>query len=162
MVELKHMEEKVFITSENTVVFRCPSCQRTKTVDAATLDLTRRQRFRLKCPCGQVTTSVIEKRRRYRKETSFPGTYVHYVDGQPRGKGSLVVKDLSVNGMKLMIASGTFSPGDLLKVSFTLDDAHRSAVEKKVIVRSLSPPYVGTEFAPTETIDKALGFYLRF
>jgi hypothetical protein len=158
------MEEKLFITSENTVVFRCPHCQRTKTVDVATLgDLARPLRFRLKCPCGQVTSSVIDKRRRFRKETSFPGTYVHYVDGQPRGKGSLTVKDLSVNGMKLMIASGeTFNRGDVLKVAFKLDDAKRSLVEKKVVIRSISPPFFGTEFAPTETLDKALGFYLRF
>lgn len=158
------MEEKVFITSENTVVFRCPQCQRTKTVDVAALgDLSQPLRFRLKCPCGQATTSVVDKRRRFRKETSFPGTYVHYVDGQPRGKGSLTVKDLSVNGMKLMIASGeTFNRGDVLKVAFRLDDAQRSPVEKKVIIRSISPPFVGTEFAPTETLDKALGFYLRF
>jgi hypothetical protein len=158
------MEEKLFITSENTVVFRCPHCQRTKTVDVATLgDLARPLRFRLKCPCGQVTSSVIDKRRRFRKETSFPGTYVHYVDGQPRGKGSLTVKDLSVNGMKLMIASGeTFNRVDVLKVAFKLDDAKRSLVEKKVVIRSISPPFFGTEFAPTETLDKALGFYLRF
>jgi hypothetical protein len=158
------MEEKLFITSENTVVFRCPHCQRTKTVDVATLgELAQPLRFRLKCPCGQVTTSVIDKRRRFRKETSFPGTYVHYVDGQPRGKGSLTVKDLSVNGMKLMIASGeAFNRGDVLKVAFKLDDAKRSLVEKKVVIRSISPPFFGTEFAPTETLDKALGFYLRF
>jgi hypothetical protein len=158
------MEEKLFITSENTVVFRCPHCQRSKTVDVATLgELSRPLRFRLKCPCGQVTTSVIDKRRRFRKETSFPGTYVHYVDGQPRGKGSLTVKDLSVNGMKLMIASGeTFNRGDVLKVAFKLDDAKRSLVEKKVVIRTISPPFFGTEFAPTETLDKALGFYLRF
>lgn len=158
------MDEKIFITSENTVVFRCPYCQRTKTVDVASLgDLAQPLRFRLKCPCGQVTASVVDKRRRFRKETRFPGSYVHYVDGQPRGKGSLTVKDLSVNGMKLMIASGeTFNRGDVLKVSFRLDDAQRSPVEKKVIIRSISPPFFGTEFAPTETLDKALGFYLRF
>jgi hypothetical protein len=158
------MEEKLFITSENTVVFRCPHCQRSKTVDVATLgEFSRPLRFRLKCPCGQVTTSVIDKRRRFRKETSFPGTYVHFVDGQPRGKGSLTVKDLSVNGIKLMIASGeTFNRGDVLKVAFKLDDAKRSLVEKKVVIRSISPPFFGTEFAPTETLDKALGFYLRF
>jgi hypothetical protein len=143
------MDEKLFITSENTVVFRCPHCQRSKTVDVAALgDLARPLRFRLKCPCGQVTSSVIDKRRRFRKETSFPGTYVHYVDGQPRGKGSLTVK--------------TFNRGDVLKVAFKLDDAKRSLVEKKVVIRSISPPFFGTEFAPTETLDKALGFYLRF
>jgi hypothetical protein len=157
------MAETVYITSSNTVVFRCPNCQRTKTVDVSAFEeRSQPLRFKVKCPCGQVTVSTIEKRRRYRKETDFPGSYVHYVNGQPKGKGSMRVKDLSTNGMKLLIAaSESFAPGDMLKVSFSLDDAQRSLVQKKVIVRNISPPYVGTEFAPTETIDKALGFYLR-
>jgi hypothetical protein len=154
--------EKVFITSENTAVFRCPSCQRTKTVDVSTLgDLSRPLRFKVKCPCGEVTTAVVDKRRRFRKETDLPGSYVHYADGQPRGKGALTIKDVSVSGMKLMITSSAFQPGDVLKVSFNLDDVHRTPIEKKVIIRSISPPFLGTEFVPTDALDKALGFYLR-
>jgi len=157
------MAETVYISSTHTAVFRCPHCQRTKTVDVSAYSETRQPlRFKLKCPCGQVTVSMLEKRQRYRKETNFPGSYVHYVNGQPKSKGSMRVKDLSNNGMKLLIpASETFAVGDMLKVSFHLDDAHRSLVQKKVIVRNISPPHVGTELAPTETIDKALGFYLR-
>ncbi len=156
------MEEKVFITGENTAVFRCPACRRSKTVDVATLDLSQPLRFRLKCPCGTVTLVTIDKRRRFRKQTDLAGTYVHFVDGQPRGKGTLKVRDISTNGMKLEVPPGAaFGRGDLLKVTFTLDDAHRSRIEKKVVVRSVCPPFLGTEFAPTETPDKALGFYLR-
>jgi hypothetical protein len=157
------MTETVYITSSNTAVFRCPNCQRTKTMDVSAFEeRSQPLRFKLKCPCGHVTVSTIEKRRRYRKENDLPGSYVHYVHGQPKGKGSLRVKDLSTSGMKLLIAaSEAFAPGDMLKVSFNLDDAQRSPVQKKVVVRNVSPPHVGTEFAPTETIDKALGFYLR-
>jgi hypothetical protein len=156
--------ETVYVSSNNTAVFRCPHCQRTKTVDVAALgEFQQSLRFKLKCPCGQVSLARLEKRRRFRKETDFPGNYVHYVNGRPTSKGSMRVKDLSNNGMKLMItASAAFTVGDLLKVSFQLDDAQHSLVQKKVIVRNISPPYVGAEFAPTETIDKALGFYLRF
>ncbi len=158
------MTETVYITSGNKAVFRCPNCHRTKTVDVSAFEEHRQPlRFKVKCPCGQVTVSSIEKRRRYRKETDLPGAYVHYVDGQPKGKGVLRVRDLSATGMKLQIsACETFAPGDMLKVSFNLDDAQRSPLQKKVIVRNISPPHVGAEFAPTETIDKALGFYLRF
>jgi hypothetical protein len=157
------MAETVYISSDNTAVFRCPHCQRTKTVDASGFgDFQQPLRFKLKCPCGQVTVSILNKRRRYRKETDFPGSYVHFVNGRPKSKGSMRVKDLSSNGMKLLITgSETFAIGDMLKVSFNLDDARRSPVQKKVIVRNISPPHVGTELAPTETIDKALGFYLR-
>jgi len=155
--------ETVYITSSNTAVFRCPHCQRTKNVDVSTFgEMKQPLRFKVKCPCGQTTVSVIEKRRRYRKETNLAGTYIHYVNGQPKGKGPVRIKDLSTSGMKLLIsASETFAVGDLLKVSFQLDDPPRSLVQKKVVIRNVSPPLVGTEFAPTETIDKALGFYLR-
>jgi hypothetical protein len=157
------MAETVYISDNETAVFRCPSCQRTKTMDmSAYRESGRVLKFKLKCPCGHVATTIVEKRRRYRKETSFPGTYIHYVDGQPKGKGACTVKDVSNNGMKLLIsAKETFTVGDMLKVSFHLDDAPRSRIQKKVVVRNVSLPYIGTEFAPTETIDKALGFYLR-
>ena len=157
------MAETVYITSNNTAVFRCPHCQRTKNVDISTFgDLKQPVRFKVKCPCGQVTVSALEKRRCYRRDTDLVGTYVHYVNGQPRGKGSLRVKDLSTSGLKLMITSSeSLAIGDVLKVSFQLDDPQRRLVQKKVVVQNISLPYVGVEFAPTETLDKALGFYLR-
>ena len=157
------MTETVYVTSSNTAVFRCPHCQRTKNVDVSTFgEIKQPLRFKVKCPCGQTTVSVIEKRRRYRKETNLSGTYVHYVDGQPKGKGSVQIKDISTTGMKLQIATReTFAVGDLLKISFQLDDPPRSQILKKVLIRNISHPLIGTEFAPTETLDKALGFYLR-
>jgi len=157
------MAETVYITSSNTAVFRCPHCQRTKNVDISTFgDLNQPLRFKVKCPCGQITVSVLEKRRRYRKETDLVGTYVHYVNGQPKGKGSLRVKDLSTSGLKLKITSSEpLAIGDVLQVSFQLDNPQRSLVQKKVVVQNISLPYVGVEFAPAETLDKALGFYLR-
>jgi hypothetical protein len=155
------MSEKVYITSENTVVFRCPNCQRTKTVPAKDLGDRQPLRFKLKCPCGQITVSTVEKRRQYRKEIDLPGSYIHYVDGQARGNGLLRVRDISARGMNLFISTHkNFTAGDILKVSFTLDDACRSRVEKKVVIRRLTPPTFGVEFAPNETLDKALGFYL--
>ena len=100
--------------------------------------------------------------KRFRKETHLSGTYVHFVNGQPQGKGTMTVKDLSTNGMKLVLTgSGTIAPGDQLKIKFRLDDAQRSLVQKKVVVRNVGDNFVGTEFAATDTLDKALGFYLR-
>jgi len=157
------MAETVYITTSNTAVFRCPKCQRAKTLDVSTFgEFKSPLRFKLTCPCGHVASAILEKRKRYRKGSHLPGTYVHYVDGQPRGKGTLTVKDLSTNGMKLVLSAiGTIAPGDLLKIEFRLDDANRSLVQKKVVVRNISDNIVGTEFAATEALDKALGFYLR-
>lgn len=157
------MAETVYITSSNTAVFRCPQCQRTKTVDVSTFgEFKPPLHFKLTCRCGHVASAVLEARKRYRKGAHLPGTYVHYVNGQPRGKGTMTVKDLSTNGMKLVLAaSGTIAPGDMLKIEFRLDDAQRSLIQKKVVVRNIGDNFVGTEFAATETLDKALGFYLR-
>jgi hypothetical protein len=157
------MAETVYITSHNTAVFRCPHCQRTKNVDISTFgELKQPVRFKVKCPCGQSTVSVLEKRRRYRKGADLVGTYVHYVNGQPKSKGSLRVKDLSTHGLKLMMTSSeSLAVGDLLQVSFHLDNPQRSPIQKKVVVQNINLPYVGVEFAPSETLDTALGFYLR-
>jgi hypothetical protein len=157
------MAETVYITESNTAVFRCPQCQRAKTVDVSTFgEFKPPLRFKLTCPCGHVASAVLEKRKRYRKGAHLPGTYIHYVNGQPMGKGAMTVKDLSTTGVKLVLsASGTIAPGDLLKIEFRLDDAQRSLVQKKVVVRNVSEDSVGTEFAVTEALDKALGFYLR-
>jgi len=157
------MAETVYITNSNTAVFRCPQCQRTKTVDVSTFgEFKPPLRFKLTCPCGHVASAILEKRQRYRKGAHLPGTYVHYVNGQPRGKGTMTVKDLSTNGIKLVLsASGTIAPGDLLKIEFRLDNAKRSLVQKKVVVRNVVGNSVGTEFTVTEALDKDLGFYLR-
>ena len=157
------MAETVYITSNHTVVIRCPDCQRTKTVDvSAYQEVKQTIRFKIRCPCGRITTSILEKRRGFRKEINLPGTYVHYVESRPKGKGTMTVKDISSNGMKLMIASNeSFAIGDMLRVSFNLDDAQHSQIQKKVVVRSINPPHIGVEIAPTEASDKALGFYLR-
>jgi len=61
----------------------------------------------------------------------------------------------------MITSSEPLAIGDLLKVSFHLDNPQRSLVQKRVVVKNISLPYVGAEFAPTETIDKTLGFYLR-
>jgi hypothetical protein len=157
------MAETVYNASNHTAVVRCPDCQRTKTVDlSAYQEVKKALRFKFKCPCGRITTSILEKRRGFRKEINLPGTYTHYVEGRPKDKGALTVKDISINGMKLMIPSSTsFAIGDMLRVSFNLDDAQHSQIQKKVVVRTIHPPFIGVEIAPTETSDKTLGFYLR-
>ena len=157
------MVETVYITASNEAVFRCPQCQRTKTVDASAFaKLTPPLRFKMRCPCGHEATAIVELRRRFRKEVSLPGRFVQFVNGQPKGKGRMMVKDISATGMKLAIASSSsLSAGDLLKVEFNLNDPARSPITKKLIVRNINGIEVGTEFAPTETLDKSLGFYLR-
>ncbi len=156
------MSKSAYIVKDNTVVIRCDRCQRTKVLDLTPYaDIRQPLQIKIKCACGHVFSSLIEKRRVYRKAVSLKGSFVHYVNGQPKGKGTMTVVDLSNNGLKLMLPAGeTMSVGDMLKVEFHLDDPRRSLITKKLIVRNVQAQMVGTEFFPTESPDKSLGFYL--
>ena len=83
------------------------------------------------------------------------------VAGKEVGCGLMRVSDLSTRGIKLRINDPYhFSIDDRLQIEFHLDDSNRSFIQKRVIVRNISLPFIGTEFSPTENFDKALGFYL--
>ena len=156
------MVEKVYITSKEMATFVCPQCQKSKTVNVSQYaNLDKIVRVKVTCPCGHAYTSILEKRKKYRKETNLPGSYLRIVDGKKIGNGLMLVRDLSNTGMKLQInGEHDCDVGDVLQVEFRLDNTHRTLVTKKVIIRNISGPYLGTELAPTEAMDKALGFYL--
>jgi hypothetical protein len=156
------MTEKVYVTSKQMATFICPKCQKSKTVNVSKYaSLDKIINVKVTCPCGYAYTSILEKRKKYRKATNLPGTFVHYIDGRQAGSGLMKVKDLSALGLKIHINTPQhFTVGDIVLVEFSLDDNHRTLIKKKVIVRNIVGQNIGTEFAPTEPIDRALGFYL--
>jgi hypothetical protein len=156
------MTEKIYITSTKMATFVCPKCQKSKTVNVSKYaDLDKNVKVSVRCPCGYAYVSILEKRKRYRKETNLPGSYKRYVDGKQISGGLMIVKDLSTFGMKLQIDTDSdCEVGDAIQVEFHTDDAQRAFIKKKVIIRNINGTIIGTEFAPTEGVDKALGFYL--
>jgi hypothetical protein len=156
------MTVKVYITSKQMATFICAQCQKSKTVDVSKYaSLDKVVKVKVTCPCGYRYTAILEKRKKYRKQTNLPGTFVRLVDGRRVGGGLMIVKDLSTSGLKIHTnAQHNCTVGDAVLVEFTLDDTHRTSIRKKVLVRNVQGKYIGTEFAPTEAIDKALGFYL--
>jgi len=156
------MTQKIYITSKQMATFSCPQCNRSKTVDVSKYaSIDKMVKVNIKCPCGHAYKAILEKRRQYRKETNLPGTYIHFIDGQPRNRGLMTVKDLSTAGMKLRLnVHQTFAIGDQMRVEFHLDDAHRTLIKKTVIIRNQRDQFIGVELAPFEAVDKALGFYL--
>ena len=156
------MMEKVYISSTKMTTFVCPKCHKSKTVNVSKYaDLDKKVKVSVSCPCGYAYVSILEKRKRYRKATNLPGSYSRYINGKLMGGGLMVVKDLSTIGMKLQIdEDNDCDVGDVIQVEFHTDDAQRAFIKKKVIIRSINGRAIGTEFPPTEGIDKALGFYL--
>ena len=156
------MTEKVFITSQNTAKLECPKCQRSKIIDASKYSkLERKIKVRVRCPCGNKFAVLLERRKQYRKETNISGSFIHITDGKVSGRGLMTVCDLSLTGMQLKVDyEYLFSVGDVLEVRFLLDNPQRTLMHKKVVVKNINMPYVGTEFPITEREDKELGFYL--
>lgn len=152
--------EKVHISTSNTATFVCPNCENTSTVDVSKYaKVEKRVTVNVKCRCGHRFTVVLEKRKKYRKQTNLPGTYTNLdVDND---KGIMAVMDISGTGLKLKLnVSRNFKIGDRLKVEFQLDDKRHTSITKKVVVQNISDHYVGVAFAPGEPDDPALGFYL--
>jgi hypothetical protein len=156
------MTDKVYISRQQMATFVCPKCSRSKTVNASKYaHLDKLIKVNVKCPCGHAYTSILEKRKQYRKETHLSGTYIHFLDGRPANRGLMTVKDISANGMKLKLNVELICDiGDHLDVEFHLDNRDRTLIKKRVIVKNVSGLYIGVEFGPTEALDKALGFYL--
>ena len=156
------MTEKVYISSTKMATFVCPKCHKSKTVNVSKYaDLDKKVKVSVRCPCGHAYISLLEKRKRYRKETNLPGSYSRFINGKQMDGGLMIVRDLSTIGMKLQIdADNDLVVGDVIQVEFHTDDAQRAFIKKKVIIRSINGPIIGTEFASTEGIDRALGFYL--
>jgi hypothetical protein len=156
------MTEKVYITSQQMATFVCPKCSRSKTVNVSKYtNLEKLIKVNVKCPCGHAYTSILEKRKQYRKITNLAGTYIHFIDGRPISRGVMTVADISATGMKLRLNTAlNCSTGDHLDVEFNLDDTNRALIKKHVIIRNIYSTNLGVEFGPAEALDKALGFYL--
>jgi hypothetical protein len=156
------MVTKVYISNANTATIVCPQCDKNKTVDVSRyIELNQTVRVKSKCTCGHTWTSVLEKRRQYRKSVDFPGFYELIENGETTDKGSMIVTDLSLTGLKMKLnVSRNFEIDSRLLVEFHLDDNRRTQMRKNVLVKNVSGAYVGVAFSASESQDPALGFYL--
>jgi len=159
------MAEKVFVTENNMAVFECPQCNKAKRADVSRYkDIRQIIRLKVKCPCGHSYKVVLERRRHYRKDVNFPGTYTRVLSDYTEDKGGITVKDLSVSGVKIKLnVAKDFKVGDILSVEFRLNDKQRSSIKKEAVIRKISNPYLGLEFNSVDSSDpsdKAIGFYM--
>lgn len=157
--------QKAFISSTNQITFSCPQCKNTRTVDVTKYRaLDKAVKIKVHCPCGHDYPVLLERRKQFRKTVSLPGTFTRIYNQRRAGKGTMVVKDVSRNGLSIQVNDTTnMKNGDILEVVFKLDDAKRSAIQKEVIIRKIVGYDIGTEFVSIDAgnaSDKAIGFYL--
>jgi hypothetical protein len=157
--------QKAFITRDNKVTFSCPQCKGTRTVDVARYkSLEKAVKIKVHCPCGFDYPVMLERRKQFRKAVSLPGTYTRIFNDRRAGSGSMVVKDVSRNGLQIRVNDSSYmNAGDILEVEFKLDDKKRSPILKEVVIRKIVGYDLGTEFTSIDAgnaSDKAIGFYL--
>ena len=156
------MIKTVYISQTNHATFTCPECEATKTVDVTRYaQMEQTVKVKSKCGCGNTWTSVLEKRKVYRKRVSLPGTFTRFVNNNPVHKGSMEVTDISAGGLKIkLLEIVDLEMNDKLQVEFQLDDARQTPISKNVLVKNIDGVYIGVAFSRAETDDPALGFYL--
>jgi PilZ domain-containing protein len=159
------MAEKVFVTESNMAVFECPQCNKAKNVDVSRYkDIRQVVRIKVKCPCGHSYRVVLERRKHYRKDVNFPGTYTYVLPDYREDKGGITVKDLSRSGVKIKLnVKKDFKIGDSLSLEFNINDKQRSLIKKEAVIKKISDLYLGVEFISIDSSDpsdKAIGFYM--
>ena len=156
------MDQKVFISNNNTATFVCPQCGNVTTTDVSKYaSLDQKVTVKCRCNCGNQFKVTLEKRRQFRKTVDLPGVYYHRMDNGDIGKGNMRILDISSNGFKLKLSvAQNFAIGETIRVEFHLDDKRRTFIDKEVVVRNVTSNLVGTSFAPSEGDDPHLGFYL--
>jgi transcription elongation factor Elf1 len=155
------MPEKVYITPNQTATFTCPMCQKSKVSDVSKfVKLEKKLKVKARCNCGHVFSSLLERRKHYRKEINLMGTFIRYIADKPAGRGNMVVKDLSLTGLNIEVfGNHNLSAGDVLEVEFRLDDSKKAPIKKKVAIQNVKNFHIGTTFLDNKE-DTALGFYL--
>lgn len=99
-----------------------------------------------------------ENREYFRKKVHLYGQYTNPNTGL---SGNLIVKDISLKGVKISIPGfENLINGDKLFISFTLDDTKQNEIKQEVTVRHVGKNHIGAEFTSQAEFEKELGFYL--
>jgi hypothetical protein len=156
------MDKKVYVSDSYKATFTCPHCSKTKVADVSKFaNANTFVRVKSTCACGHQWTSVLEKRKQYRKTVNFPGTYNYIKGDKVLDRGGMKVVDLSSGGLKVKLnVERNLQVGDHLDLEFHLDDRNGTLIKKRVKIRSVSGAYLGTTFRSMDGAGQELGFYL--
>jgi hypothetical protein len=135
--------QRCYPDEKNRVIISCPHCSKSKMVDATPFTASNRE-MRIKCSCGRSFISIIEFRKCSRKKTQLRGDFVNKETGE---KGEMIVCDLSRTGLGFTsISPHKLKTGDVVNVSFIMENANRDKIERTVRVLNIKGNRIGGEF----------------
>lgn len=152
------MTQRIFLTKSGTANSACPECGELQTLDVSKYqNIEKEVRLKCTCKCKHVFPVILERREHVRKEVLFPGVIF-----LKRKQRPVTIVNISRFGLQIRISRAlNITSGDRVNIEFTLDDATRSRVRKKMIVRNIVENKIGMEFVDRNHYDK-LGSYLLF
>ena len=138
-------QQRVYVNGEDdTAVLQCPHCGTAIMRYVGTFKGGTRS-AKVKCTCRMVYRVSFEFRRTHRKVTNLQGYYAKLPAANVQGM--MLVKDISVRGIGFQTHNmHGLSKGDVLRVSFNLDDRLHSTIVEDAIVRWADNGHVGCEF----------------
>ncbi len=153
------LSNKVFVTSDFSAVFFCPECTKSQRKNVSKfMGHKTKVKLKYKCACGHQFTVELDRRRYVRKGVKFKGFLFYDPEKIP-----IVIENFSKYGMRLKTAKmPSLKVGQVIRVSFTLDDPNRSTVEREVRIQELTPPAgITCEFLNSDH-HGSLGKYFLF
>jgi len=157
--------QKIYLSDKDTASFQCPKCQASKEANVSKYKkIATAVTLKVKCPCGNVYSVTLERRKYYRKETKLPGKFTFTPLIGDDQVGPMTILDISKGGLKFKTLSAPiFQADDIIEVEFNLDNKKRTLIRKQVQVRNIKDNFVNVQFCAydaNEPGDKDLGFYL--
>ena len=155
--------KKIYSPDNATATLLCEQCGKTRVINISAV---KSNPQKIRCSCRHEFFVSIEVRKFYRKQTRLPGEYVHLSEktSQRPDKRRMIVENLSRGGLGFSTERPhNLRVQDMIQVTFHLDDAKRSAITKRAVVRRAEGYSVGAEFLDLDTSsdsNRALGFYL--
>ncbi len=147
----------VFTGSEATYTVTCKDCGRQKQLGHEQVRRLRKT-VKVKCKCGVMFDLVFERRRFYRKQVNLEGELFAYQINKKLC--DVTITTISVGGVSFVTQREGIRVGDTFSVSFFLDDESKALVREDIVIRSVTPAYIGAEYLDQERYNHALDFYL--
>ena len=157
------MANRTILTIANTAKFICTMCGRQWTEDVSQyLNVPSMVELEVSCNCGHSWKTTLERRRYFRKNVNFAGTYTYNSQGGNDAAGTMTVVDISRKGLKLKLdkENELLEKGDRLEVTFPLDNDANTLVKRKVTVKNVFKNFLGVEFSGTKHEDADIDLYM--
>jgi PilZ domain len=146
------------VNKKNEITLICPRCGKVKKHRLAHPELAGKL-LRITCSCGHAFVAVIDGRRHYRKRVRLEGKCCTAAAGGPFER--ITVENISHSGISFRTPwKNQCRVSDILRLSFVLDNAHRTEISKTVVVKHVQGCVVGAEYCQPDEPNATLGFYL--